>query len=92
MKWSAFRKAEGYAKLHLSKINSAQTVAAIGVKNTRCNDFSVQIWKQKWWSFNEILASKWALPGSNFFGKTPLFFRYNGVNAANAANLLAKRR
>ena len=26
------------------------------------------------------------------FGKTPLFFRYSGVNAANAANLLAKRR
>ena len=32
------------------------------------------------------------LPGSNFFGKTPLFFRYGGVNAANAANLEAKRR
>ena len=25
-------------------------------------------------------------PGSNFFGKTPLFFRYSGVNAANAVN------
>ena len=35
------------------------------------------------------------IPGSNFFGKTPLFFRYSGVNAGNAANainLLAKRR
>ena len=34
-------------------------------------------------------------PGSNFFGKTPLFFRYSGVNAANAANavnLQAERR
>ena len=31
-------------------------------------------------------------PGSNFFGKTPLFFRYSGVNAANAVNLQAKRR
>ena len=34
-------------------------------------------------------------PGLNFFGKTPLFFRYSGVNAANTANtanLLAKRR
>ena len=30
-------------------------------------------------------------PGSNFFGKTPLFFRYSGVNAANAVNLQAKR-
>ena len=30
--------------------------------------------------------------GSNFFGKTPLFFRYSGVNAANAVNLHAKRR
>ena len=33
-----------------------------------------------------------AIPGSNFFGKTPLFFRYSGVNAANAVNLQAKRR
>ena len=24
------------------------------------------------------------LPGSNLFGKTPLFFRYSGVNAVNA--------
>ena len=31
-------------------------------------------------------------PGSNFFGKTPLFFRYSGVNVANAVNLQAKRR
>ena len=31
-------------------------------------------------------------PGSNFFGETPLFFRYSGVNAANAVNLIAKRR
>ena len=31
-------------------------------------------------------------PGLNFFGKTPLFFRYSGVNAANAVNLQAKRR
>ena len=31
-------------------------------------------------------------PGSNFFEKTPLFFRYSGLNAANAANLQAKRR
>ena len=31
-------------------------------------------------------------PGSNFFGKTPLFFRYSGVNAANAVNFQAKRR
>ena len=28
----------------------------------------------------------------HFFGKTPLFFRYSGVNAANAVNLQAKRR
>ena len=27
-----------------------------------------------------------------FFGKTPLFFRYSGVNAANATNFLTKRR
>ena len=33
-----------------------------------------------------------AAPGSNFFGKTPLFFRDSGVNAANAVNLQAKRR
>ena len=33
-----------------------------------------------------------AIPGSNFFGKTPLFFQYSGVNAANAVNLQAKRR
>ena len=26
------------------------------------------------------------LPGSNFYGKTPLFFRYSGVNAATAVN------
>ena len=32
------------------------------------------------------------LTGSNFFGKTPLFLRYSGVNAANAVNLQAKRR
>ena len=32
------------------------------------------------------------LPVSIFFGKTPLFFRYSGVNAANAVQLLAKRR
>ena len=32
------------------------------------------------------------VPGSNFFGKTPLFFLYSGVNAANAVNLQAKRR
>ena len=32
------------------------------------------------------------LPVSNFFGKTPLFFRYSGVYAANAVNLQAKRR
>ena len=31
-------------------------------------------------------------PGSNFYGKTPLFFRYSGVNADNAVNLQAKRR
>ena len=29
-----------------------------------------------------------SIPGSNFFGKTPLFFQYSGVNAANAVNLL----
>ena len=32
------------------------------------------------------------LPGSNFFENTPLFFRYSGVNATNAANFLTKRR
>ena len=32
------------------------------------------------------------LPGSNFFGKTPLFFRYSGVNAANAVNLQAYKQ
>ena len=31
------------------------------------------------------------LPGSNFFGKTLLFFRYGGINATNAVNLQAKR-
>ena len=31
-------------------------------------------------------------PGSNFFGKTPILFRYSGTNAANAVNLQAKRR
>ena len=31
-------------------------------------------------------------PGSNFSRKMPLFFRYSGVNAANAVNLQAKRR
>ena len=31
-------------------------------------------------------------PGSNFFGNTPLVFRYSGVNVTNAANFLAKRR
>ena len=38
--------------------------------------------------------SSWE-PGSNVFDKTPLFFWYSGVNAANAANavnLQAKRR
>ena len=35
---------------------------------------------------------KYKQPGSNFFGKTPLFFQYSGVNAANAVNLQAKRR
>ena len=31
-------------------------------------------------------------PGSIFFGKTSLFLRHCGVNAANAVNLQAKRR
>ena len=32
------------------------------------------------------------LPGSKFFGEKPLFFRYSGVNTANAVHLQAKRR
>ena len=39
------------------------------------------------WKFDDKF-----LPGLNFSGKTPLFFRYSGVNAANAVNLQAKRR
>ena len=31
-------------------------------------------------------------PGQTFFEKTPLFLWYSGVNATNAANLIAKRR
>ena len=41
--------------------------------------------------FIKILISQYP-PGSILSGKTPLFFRYSGVNAANAGNLLAKRR
>ena len=40
----------------------------------------------------KILFAQTAIPGSDFIGKTPLFFRYSGVNAANALNLQAKRR
>ena len=40
--------------------------------------------------FSADSANKRPIPGSNFFGKTPLFFRYSGVNATNAVNLLAK--
>ena len=39
----------------------------------------------------QIAFSSKSEPGSNFFEKMPLFFRYSGVNAANAANLQAKR-
>ena len=31
-------------------------------------------------------------PGRTFLGKTPQIVQYNGINAANAVNLLAKRR
>ena len=48
-------------------------------------------WIRVFIQFIKILFSQYP-PGSNFFGKTPLFFRYSGVNAANAVNLLAKRR
>ena len=49
------------------------------------------------WNFVKLLdaakpSTLSVFPGSNFFGKTPLFFRYSGVNAANAVNLQAKRR
>ena len=46
------------------------------------------------WSLHDTIVNSVynRLPGSNFFGKTPLFFRYSGVNAANAVNLQAKRR
>ena len=40
----------------------------------------------------EQIYQKFNAPGSNFFGKTPLFFQYSGDNAANAVNLQAKRR
>ena len=40
-----------------------------------------------------LFGAKWHVgPGSKFFEKTPLFFQCSGVNAANAANLQAKRR
>ena len=42
--------------------------------------------------FHFKMFLKRKLSWSNFFGKMPLFFRYSGVNAANAVNLLAKRR
>ena len=55
--------------------------------------------KQKSHYFEKIIGTENLIinlghetPGSNFFGKTPLFFRYSGVNAANAVNLQAKRR
>ena len=44
------------------------------------------------WSYDTSVPTGKYRPGSNFFGKTPLFFRYSGVNAANAVNLQAKRR
>ena len=47
-------------------------------------------WKLRWQAVK--VACDTSAPGSNFFGKTPLFFRYSGVNAANAVNLQAKRR
>ena len=36
--------------------------------------------------------NKNATSGSNISVNTALFFRYTGVNATNAANILAKRR
>ena len=48
-----------------------------------------------WFHFQTVFEERFLfeiIPGSNFFGKTPLFFRYSGVNAANAVNLQAKRR
>ena len=38
------------------------------------------------------LLKRGNVPGLSIFGKTPLFFRYSGVNAGNAVNLQAKRR
>ena len=32
-----------------------------------------------------------SMPGLNFFGTMPLFCRYSGVNATNAANFLIQR-
>ena len=44
------------------------------------------------YDMNELSIIPSADPRSNFFGDTPLFFSYSGVNATNAANFLAKRR
>ena len=33
-----------------------------------------------------ILITSEVFPGRNFFGNTPLFFRYSGVKVANAVN------
>ena len=38
------------------------------------------------------LRCKLKEPGSNFFGNTPLFFQYSGVNATNSVKFPAKRR
>ena len=66
------------------------------VDNQFFNDSCCKKWPQ--WDdhimFSRILkyCQESRFPGSNFFGKTPLFFRDSGVNAANAVNLQAKRR
>ena len=44
------------------------------------------------YDMNELLIIPSADPRLNFFGDTPLFFRYSGVNAATTTNFLAKRR
>ena len=63
---------------------------ALGMSKLREMNF-FEILTNLTWKMLNSQRSFWQ-PGSNFFGKTPLFFRYSGVNAANAINLQAKRR
>ena len=58
---------------------------SVGAEACAVQSLEVQMWRR-------LFGSSWAQPESNFFGKTPLFFRYSGGNAANAVNLQSKRR